>query len=324
MNLLQSIRSFVRTVEAGSIAGGGRSLGISAAAVSQNIARLEAELGVRLLNRSPRSLALTERGQRYYEQVRAIDRQLEHARQAATGDDGEPRGRLRIACTGAFARHVLAPGLPALQARHPGLDLELLVDDGLPDHARDGLDASLRIAAQLEDGLVARCIAAVPFMLCAAPDYLARHGCPTTPEQLAAHACVLFRHPVDGRYLRWGFQRGGQRIVPELRARLAGNDIDAIAAMAAAGGGITRLAAFVARPYLERGTLVALAGDDSATGFDAEPEPMRVFLCVSDRRDLTPKLQAFVRHLQAQLPPAWTAAADAGFSASASAAAGGD
>src|SRR6218665_1441780 len=104
MNLLQLIRSFVCTVEAGSIAGGARSLGISAAAVSQNIARLEAELGVRLLNRSPRSLALTERGARYFEQVREIDRQLERARQAATVDDEAPSGRLRIASSGAFAR----------------------------------------------------------------------------------------------------------------------------------------------------------------------------------------------------------------------------
>lgn len=305
MNLLQAIRSFVRTVEAGSIAGGGRSLGISAAAVSQNIARLEAELGVRLLNRSPRRLALTERGQRYFDEVRAIDRQLDHARQAATGDDAEPAGRLRIACTGAFARHVLAPSLPALHARHPRLELELLVDDGLPDHAHAGLDASIRIEAQLEDGLVARCIAAVPFVLCAAPDYLARHGTPTTLEQLATHACVLFRHPVDGRYLRWEFQRAGRRVVPALRAAMAGNDIDAIAAMAAAGAGITRLAAFVAQPHLDRGTLVALAGSDDARGFDATPEPMRLFLCLSDRRDLTPKLQAFLRHLQAQLPPGW-------------------
>lgn len=305
MNLLQLIRSFVRTVEAGSIAGGGRSLGISAAAVSQNIARLEAELGVRLLNRTPRSLALTERGSRYFEQVQAIDRQLEYARQSATGNDAEPSGRLRVACTGAFARHVLAPMLPSLRARHPRLALELRVDDGLPDHARDGIDASLRIDEQIEDGLVARRIAAVPFVLCAAPDYLARHGRPTTPEQLVAHDCVLFRHPVDGRHLRWGFLRDGARIVPELQPALASNDIDAIAAMAAAGAGITRLAAFVAQPYLDAGTLVALAGDASATAFNAQPEPMHIHLCLSDRRDLTPKLQAFARHVHDHLPLAW-------------------
>ncbi|WDS34978.1 LysR family transcriptional regulator [Pseudoxanthomonas sp.] len=305
MNLLQLIRSFVCTVEAGSIAGGARSLGISAAAVSQNIARLEAELGVRLLNRSPRSLALTERGARYFEQVREIDRQLERAHQAATVDDEAPSGRLRIASSGAFARHVLAPMLPSLRARHPRLELELRVEDGFADHARDGLDASLRIQEQLEDTVVARCIAVIPFVLCAAPDYMARHGSPSNPEQLAAHDCVLFRQPADGRHLRWGFVRDGQRIVPELKPALVSNDIDAIAAMTAAGAGISRLAAFVAEPYLAQGTLVALTGQERVAQFDAEPEPMRIHMCLSDRRDLTPKLQSFLQHLHSCLPAAW-------------------
>lgn len=305
MNLLQLIRSFVSTVEAGSIAGGARSLGISAAAVSQNIARLEAELGVRLLNRSPRSLALTERGARYFGQVREIDRQLEHARQAATGDEDAPSGRLRIASTGAFARHVLAPMLPSLRARHPRLELELRVEDGLADHARDGLDGSLRIEEQLEGGVVARCVAVVPFVLCAAPDYLTRHGSPASPEQLAVHDCVLFRQPSDGRHLPWGFLRDGQRIVPEPKPALVSNDIDAIAAMSAAGAGISRLAAFVAQPYLDAGTLVALTGRSRDAQFDAEPEPMRIHLCLSDRRDLTPKLQSFLNHLHSRLPEAW-------------------
>lgn len=304
-NVLQLIRSFVCTVEAGSIAGGARRLGISAAAVSQNIARLEAELGVRLLNRSPRSMALTERGTRYFEQVRDIDRQLEHARQVATGDAQAPSGRLRIASTGAFARHVLAPMLPSLRARHPRLELELRVEDGLADHARDGLDGSLRIEEQLEDRLVARCVAVVPFVLCASPDYLARHGSPSRPEHLAEHECVLFRQPSDGRHLRWGFVRDGQRIVPELKPALVSNDIDAIAAMSAAGAGISRLAAFVAKPYLDEGTLVALTGQDAGAPFDAAPEPMRIHLCLSDRRDFTPKLQAFLDHLRACLPAAW-------------------
>ncbi|MFT3752571.1 MAG: LysR substrate-binding domain-containing protein [Paludibacter sp.] len=301
MNLLQLIRSFVRTVEAGSIAGAGRNLGISAAAVSQNIARLEAHLGIRLLNRTTRRLALTERGQLYFDQVRAIDRQLEHARQVASGDDAEPVGRLRVSSTAAFARHVLAPMLPALHACHPRLDIELLIGDGLADHALEGLDASIRIDPQLEDGLVARCIAVVPFLLCASPDYLARNGQPRTFEALHEHAVLLFRYPVDGRYLRWAFLRDGGRVEPELHPAMVSNDIDAIAAMAAAGAGITRLAAFVAQPYLERGQLVQLLLDDGT----AQLEPMRLYLCVSDRRDLTPKLRAFLRHMQAHLPATW-------------------
>ncbi|MGC3979658.1 MAG: LysR family transcriptional regulator [Steroidobacteraceae bacterium] len=307
MNLLQLIRSFVSTVESGSIAGAGRNLGISAAAVSQNIARLEAHLGIRLLNRTTRSLALTERGQLYFDQVRVIERQLEYARQVASGDDAEPVGRLRISSTAAFARHMLAPMLPALHASHPGLEIELLIGDDLADHALEGLDASIRIDPQLQEGLVARCIATVPFVLCAAPDYLARQGRPRTLEELREHPLVLFRYPVDGRYLRWAFLRDGERIEPELRPAMVSNDIDAIAAMTAAGAGIARLAAFVAKPFLERGQLVEfMMEDEVATSL----EPMKLYLCVSDRRDWTPKLRAFLRHVHSHLPAAWRVGAD--------------
>lgn len=135
MNILQSIRSFIHTAEAGSGAGGARTLGVSRAAVSQNIARLEAHLGVRLLNRTTRSLASTERGALYLEQVRQVELDLERARQSVAGPQAAPEGRLRVASTAAFGRHVLAPLLPllpalaALAARYPRLSIELLSAD---------------------------------------------------------------------------------------------------------------------------------------------------------------------------------------------------
>lgn len=311
MNLLHSIRSFIATVEAGSVAGGAKALGVSAAAVSQSIARLEAHLGVRLLNRSTRSLALTERGALYLEQVRQVERDLERARQSVADPQAEPEGRLRVASTAAFGRHVLAPLLPALAARHPRLSIELLSADHRVDHAQEGVDVSIRIAPQLQDGLVARCIAAVPFVICAAPGYLARAGTPVAPEQLKDHACLLLRWAVDGRYLRWGFVRDGVRFDAEVTPALVGDDIDALAGMAAAGGGITRLAAFVAQPYLRRGALRALFEDAAEGSVNAAPEPMRLYLCVADRRDFTPKVRALQAHIVAGLPPAWRVA-DAG------------
>ncbi|WP_058197130.1 LysR family transcriptional regulator, partial [Xanthomonas translucens] len=304
MNLLQSIRSFIHTVEAGSVAGGAKALGVSPAAVSQNIARLEAHLGVRLLNRSTRSLALTERGALYLQQVRRVELDLERARQSVADPHAEPEGRLRVASTAAFGRHVLAPLLPALAARYPRLSIELLSADHRVDHAQEGVDVSIRIESQLQDGLVARCIAAVPFVFCAAPEYLVRAGTPATPEQLKGHACLLLRWAVDGRCLRWGFVRDGLRFDVDVTPALVGDDIDALAGMAAAGGGITRLAAFVAQPYLQRGALRALFEDDAAGAADAAPEPMRLYLCVVDRRDFTPKVRALQEQLVAGLPPA--------------------
>ncbi len=303
MNILQSIRSFVRTADAGSLAAAARSLGISPAAVGQNIARLEAHLGVRLFNRTTRSLALTERGARYLEEVRHIERDLQRAQAAVTDPDAVPQGRLRIASTSAFGRHVLAPMLPALQARYPGLAIELLLADRSVDHAREDVDVSFRIEPQLVDGLVARSIAQVPFVVCAAPSYLAQAGAPDTPEALREHRCLVFRYPVDGRLLPWGFVRDGIRFEAEMRPALVSDDIDAIAAMAAAGGGIARLAAFVAEPWLARGALQVLFA--SGDGARTSPEPMRVFLCVSDRRDLTPKVRALMQVVVEGLPVAW-------------------
>ncbi len=322
MNILQSIRSFVSTVDAGSIAGGAKLLGVSAAAVSQNIARLEQHLGVRLLHRTTRSLALTERGTLYFEQVRQLERDLERARQSVAGPQQAPAGRLRVASTAAFARHVLAPMLPALRQRYPQLEIELLCTDRAVQHAQESVDVSLRIEAQLEDGLVARCIAQVPLVVCAAPQYLARCGTPQTPDELKYHHCLLLRYPVDGRCLPWSFVRNGVRFQPELGKAMVSDDIDALATMAAAGGGIARLAAYVVQPYLQRGQLQPLFVPETRGTTQAAPEPLRIYLCVADRRDFTPKVRAFMDHVLERLPAEWRIAEPALTSAPAQAATG--
>jgi len=304
MNILPSIRSFIRTADAGSLAAAARTLGIGPAALGQNIARLETHLGVRLLNRSTRQLALTERGALYLAQVRHIERDLQRAQARVTDPDAVPEGRLRIASSAAFGRHVLAPLLPALQQRHPRLAIELLLADRSVDHAHE--DVSIRIEPQLDESLLARPLARVPFVFCAAPAYLAAAGIPRQPEELRGHRCLLFRYPLDGRYLRWGFVRDGQRFDAEVQPARVSDDIDALVeAFAAAGGGITRLAAFVAAPYLARGELRTLFEAGAGSGVQAAPEPMRLFLCVSDRRDLTPKVRSLLQHVRQALPAAW-------------------
>ncbi|HBP02096.1 MAG TPA: LysR family transcriptional regulator, partial [Stenotrophomonas sp.] len=212
MNLLQLIRSFTRTAETGSIAAAARILGISATAVGQNINRLEAHLGVRLLNRSTRQLALSEAGALYLAQVRHIEADLARAQAMVTSGDIEPAGPLRIASSSAFGRHVLAPLLPSLQQRYPQLQLELRLTDRAVQHGPEAVDASIRIGAQLEDGVVARQLARVPFVFCASPAYLKAHGTPQQPSELSGHRGLLHRFPTDGRPLRWGLLKDGQRV----------------------------------------------------------------------------------------------------------------
>ncbi|CAK9888014.1 MULTISPECIES: LysR family transcriptional regulator [Pseudomonas] len=305
MNLFGSIKSFIKVVEAGSIAGGARSLGLSAAAVSQNIARLEAHLQVRLLSRTTRSMALTPSGSLYYDKVKHIERDLEHAQQAVTTPDSEPKGRLCIASSSAFGRHVLAPLIPAFSARYPQLSIELVTNDRRVNHAQEGVDVSIRIQPQLEDGLLARHIARVPFICCASPGYLVAAGRPQSPEQLKEHRCLVFRYPVDGRFLRWGFIREGLRFDAEFGNVLISDDIDVLTQMAVQDGGIARLAEFVARPLLERGQLVALFEYSQPAMVYAQTEPMDVYLCVADRFALTPKVRAFMEYIQLEVGPAW-------------------
>ncbi|MGV7207166.1 LysR family transcriptional regulator [Oxalobacteraceae bacterium A2-2] len=289
----------MRAVDTGTIAAAARALGISAAAVSQNIARLEAHVGTRLLARTTRHMALTEAGRLYYDKVRHIPRELDLARQAvAPGADLQDH--LRIATTSAFGRHVLAPLLPGFQRRYPLLTMELVSADHRINHLQEHIDVSIRIAAQLDERLVARPIAARPFLVCAAPSYLAHAGRPATPHELRQHACLVLRYPTDGRFLPWGFVQDGVRFDAPLNPVMVSDDIDMLAQMAVNGGGVTRLASFVAAPLIARGLLVPLF-DQHGADATAVPEPMQIYACVTDHAALTPKVRALIGYLSKAL-----------------------
>ena len=309
MDTLRSIESFVKAVEHGSIAAGARQLGITPAAASQNIGRLEASLGMRLLARTTRSLALTDSGEIYYERVKRIIQDLDLAKSEVAELHGEPQGRLRIASSAAFGRHVIAPLIPAFTARYPRVSIELIMSDRSVDHIRENIDISIRFRQQLEPGMVARRIATVPILYCASPDYLARAGRPKEPEDLRQHACLVFRVPVDGRLLGWGFLRNGQRFEPEIQPTIISNDIDALAQLAVAGAGIARLGAFVADPLLASGELQALFLPGGKQATTADSEPLDFYVSFLDQHAVTGKVRALVDHLTEAMPAAWKEAA---------------
>ncbi|MDU2023565.1 MAG: LysR family transcriptional regulator, partial [Leclercia adecarboxylata] len=215
MDVLGLISTFIRVVENGSIAAAARAKGMSPAAVSQSLSRLEGHLGVRLLSRTTRSMTLTENGKRYFEKVRHIPDDVELASQAAAHVT-KPKGPLCIATTAAFGRYVLAPLMPAFKTSFPDIDIELISTDRNVSHHLEGVDVSIRIEAQLNDQLIARKIASLPFIFCAAPAYLDRAGTPQTPEDLSQHDCVVFRYPTDRRFLPWSFMVNGQLVNAKL------------------------------------------------------------------------------------------------------------
>lgn len=300
MDLLGLINTFIRVVDNGSIAAAARAKGMSPAAVSQSVARLETHLGVRLLSRTTRSMTLTESGKRYFEKVRHIPQDIDLASQAAAIET-KPQGSLCIATTAAFGRHVLAPLMPAFTQTYPDIDIELISTDRNVDHRLEGVDVSIRIEAQLNDQLIARKIASLPFIFCAAPAYLARAGIPKTPEELSQHACLVFRYPTDGRFLPWSFMVNGQPVNAKLNPELISDDIDIIAKIAENGGGIARLASFIAQPLIERGQLIALFTSYQGEKSDVAALPMNIYACVNERSALNSKVRAFIAFLEQQL-----------------------
>lgn len=300
MDILGLINTYIRVVENGSIAAAARAQGMSPAAVSQSISRLEAHLGVRLLSRTTRSMALTESGTRYFDKVRHIPRDVDLASQAAAVAI-KPQGPLCIATTTAFGRHVLAPLMPLFKDAYPDIDIELISTDRRVDHRIEGVDVSIRIEAQLNDQLIARRIASRPFVFCASPAYLDRAGVPATPEDLKQHACVVFRYPTDGRFLPWTFVINGSSFEAKVRPSFVCDDIDTIAQIAVNGGGIARLASFVAQPFIDNGQLLPLFESGSRNPTCAEPEPMHIFACVTERSALNLKVRAFIDFLEHEM-----------------------
>ncbi|MEI3849941.1 MULTISPECIES: LysR substrate-binding domain-containing protein [unclassified Ensifer] len=306
MDTLRGVESFVRSVEEGSIAAAARKLGITPASASQNIARLERTLGSRLLSRTTRQLGLTESGRIYYERVRGVVHELELAAAAVSALNAEPRGPLKIASSVAFGRHVVAPLVPSFAAKFPDVSIELVVTDREIDHIGEGIDISVRFGLQLEQGLIARKLASVPMIICAAPSYLERRGRPQRPEDLIHHDCLVYRYAGHGRIFRWAFTRDGLRFEPELKATIVSNDIDTLAEMAIAGAGITRLGAFIATDLISRGLLVPLFGGAPREGVaNTDHEPFDFYACFADRQAETPKVRAFIDHAAQSLKGRW-------------------
>jgi DNA-binding transcriptional LysR family regulator len=296
---LRGIETFLKAVDGGSIAAAARQLGITPAAASQNIARLEQALGTRLLTRTTRSLALTNAGELYRARVAPVLAQLEMAESDIADLEGQPQGRLRISCATAFGRSMLAPLLPRFMAAHPRVTTELLIVDRQVDALKEDVDISIRYSHALEPGMVVRRIAAVPMVFCAAPSYLERRGRPATPEDLTQHDCLLYRMEVDGKVMPWPYLREGTRVVPELRAAAVANDVDTLAMLAMHGAGITRLGWFIARPLIAQGQLEPLFTQSTRSRKvpRIDPEPLEFFLCYRDRQHVPAKVRVFAEYL---------------------------
>src|SRR5439155_14909089 len=190
------LKAFAAVVERASFARAAEHLGLSPSALSQTIRQLEARLGVRLLNRTTRSVAPTAAGARLHERIAPLIRDMDEAVAEASAAAGQTGGTLRINTLGMAARQIIAPRLGRFHRSHPDVVLDIVVDDALSDIVAGRFDAGIRVGGRLEKDMFAvRLTPDVEMLALASPDYLARHGEPKTPADLHRHRCINWRYP---------------------------------------------------------------------------------------------------------------------------------
>ncbi len=287
---------FVQVVEQGSLTAAAHALRLSPSAVSKLIARLEDRLGARLLQRTTRRVAATAEGRLFYERAREILEELDAAEELVSAGRLRPRGTLRVSLSHGFGMSRIVPLVPDFTARYPDIELQLAFADRRIDLAGQGIDLALRLGPVHDESLIARRLGDHGRIVCAAPAYLAHHGTPTRPQDLAAHNCILFDQP---DYLnQWPF-RGPDGTVDRVRVRgnFRSDNGDALFELLLQGLGIAWAADFLALPHLAAGRLVPLLADATVD------ERTAIHAVYPQRRHLPAKVRAFIDFLLERLQP---------------------
>jgi DNA-binding transcriptional LysR family regulator len=255
---LDDLRSLVEVVESGGFNRAAKRLGVSKSIVSRRIARLETELGTRLLSRTTRGISPTEAGLEFKARSERILAELAEAREAAAQQSGGVVGRLRLSAPLSFGVRHVAPVLAEIAQRHPGLEMDISYSDRIVDLIGERFDAAIRIGRLQDSSLVARRIAPVRPVLAASRDYLARHGRPSAPRDLAGHECLIY---TGSTVADWQFRAGKRSISIRPQGRLWSDSGEAILQWAIAGLGITDGPSFLISDAIESGRLEPLLLD---------------------------------------------------------------
>jgi DNA-binding transcriptional LysR family regulator len=240
MDRLATMATFVRVVESGSLSAAARSIPMSLASVSRQIAALEEHYGTPLIVRTTRSLSLTDDGRLLYERARAVLAEMRDIETSLSSQRSEPSGRLRVSAPTLMGRLLIAPLLAAFLRRHPAISVDLLLVDRAVDMIEEDIHLALRVGRLPDSQLIARKLGEIAMIVCASPDYLRHRGVPQTPAELVGHACLLFSDTPGGA--EWRFALDGKA---KCKVRLSGslwiNSLDALVAAAKDGAGIVRV-----------------------------------------------------------------------------------
>ena len=283
---------FVKVVELGGFTRAAERLSMSPSAVSRHIAELEAHLGVRLLNRTTRTLSLTESGQAFLERAVQLLADLEEAESAMSTTAVEARGTLRLTASITFGERFLAPAIAEFVARHDKVRFDVELSDRMVDIVDEGFDLAVRIGSAGSQALIARRIGATQMVCCASPGYVARYGSPASPAELARHRCLAYAYLAVRD--AWPFRdRTGREHVVKISGPVHANNGRFLTEIAAADGGITLEPDFIVGDAIRAGRLVVLL-----PGFAPPESP--IYAVYPSRRHLSAKVRAFVEFLVAR------------------------
>jgi LysR family transcriptional regulator for bpeEF and oprC len=289
---LRAMSLFVRVVETGGIARAAESLRIPKATATTLIQKLEASLGAKLLNRTTRRVTVTPDGAAYYARAAAILAEVREAEEALSQRSATPHGRVRVDAPTLIARSVIVPALPGFFARYPDIELALACNERHFDLIAEGIDCALWIGEGEDPNLVARRVGYLYFATCASPSYIAAHGMPTHPRELARHRCINHFSPATGEGIEWVFSKDGERVQAVFPGNLALEDENSYVSAAEAGLGIAQMPAFVVKEAMERGALDLVLADWL-------PEPSPLYVVYPQSRHLSRRIRVFVDWLAA-------------------------
>jgi len=283
-----ALNAFAAVIEHGSFVRAAAHLGITPSALSQTIRQLEERLGVRLLNRTTRSVAPTAAGSRLHARLMPAVEELNAALAEASGASERPAGPLRINMPRSAVAILLAPRIARFLRNNPEVVLDVAVQDSLTDIVAGGFDAGIRLGERLEKDMIAvRLTDDMQMVAVASPDYLERRGIPETPADLHAHSCLNWRWPTDGSLYRWEFEEDGAEFDVSVEGPLISNEIDLILEAAVQGLGIAYMSDDRAQHLLDDGRLVRVLQRYS-------PVFPGLYLYYPSRRHQPPALRAFI------------------------------
>ncbi len=294
MRDLNALRVFVRVAQLKSFKEAAASLGLTSSAISKAITRLEAEVGVGLLQRTTRSVGLTEDGAVFFDNCKQILGEIEQAETLLSRATAGPYGRLRIHMTEGFGRRVVFPTLQRFLDRHPNLTISVELSDRMVDIANEGFDVDIRIGEVADSRLVARPLGHVAFVVCASPAYLKRHGEPKRPADLDQHNCLAYSQIHTGRLREWQFRENGKVYGKAVSGTLHVNNSEALLVAAVSGLGIVNVSQFIAGEAIAEGKVKPVLTKYAALG----PPVHAVY---SKGQHVSPKVRALVSFLVANV-----------------------